>query len=159
MSSECTCGGKFMDAEDYRDHLPCGGTPQEQEIKRLQQEKADLVQTVEAMLRAAMPNGQALSIDEMEAESNAHSTKPFEYIAYALKRERIGAVEVAEPTLAFYKSSATKQAKAVLALGRELMEFKQKLNELSLILPKKEVDGIAQLYTDSTNRIAEVLKS
>lgn len=23
--SECTCEGKFLDAEDYRDHLPCLG--------------------------------------------------------------------------------------------------------------------------------------
>lgn len=24
--SECTCGQKFLDAEDYRDHLPCCGS-------------------------------------------------------------------------------------------------------------------------------------
>lgn len=26
---ECNCKRKFMDAEDYRDHLPCGGDPVE----------------------------------------------------------------------------------------------------------------------------------
>ena len=26
-TGECTCGGRFMDAEDYRDHLPCAGSP------------------------------------------------------------------------------------------------------------------------------------
>jgi hypothetical protein len=26
--SDCTCGGRFLDAEDFRDHLPCeGSTP------------------------------------------------------------------------------------------------------------------------------------
>jgi hypothetical protein len=25
-SAECTCGEKFLDAEDYRDHLPCPGS-------------------------------------------------------------------------------------------------------------------------------------
>lgn len=26
-TGECTCGSKFLDAEDYRDHLPCPGNP------------------------------------------------------------------------------------------------------------------------------------
>jgi hypothetical protein len=26
----CTCGSRFMDAEDFRDHLPCPGSPEEQ---------------------------------------------------------------------------------------------------------------------------------
>lgn len=36
--SECTCGKKFRDAEDYRDHLPCEGTKEQQEISRLRKE-------------------------------------------------------------------------------------------------------------------------
>lgn len=31
----CSCGEKFRDAEDWRDHMPCPGTPSEQEISRL----------------------------------------------------------------------------------------------------------------------------
>jgi len=34
----CTCGGRFMDAEDFRDHLPCDGSPLERaqvEVARL----------------------------------------------------------------------------------------------------------------------------
>ena len=57
-------------------------------VATLSKQYADSLDTIEAMLRAAMPNGDKLSIDEMEAESNAHSTKPSEYIAYALARER-----------------------------------------------------------------------
>jgi hypothetical protein len=26
-ADECTCEGNFLDAEDYRDHLPCPGSP------------------------------------------------------------------------------------------------------------------------------------
>lgn len=29
MNKECTCGERFMDAEDYRSHLPCEGGLQE----------------------------------------------------------------------------------------------------------------------------------
>jgi hypothetical protein len=28
--SECTCGEKFRDAEDFRDHLPCPGSKEKQ---------------------------------------------------------------------------------------------------------------------------------
>jgi len=35
MSGEhCTCGDKFRDAEDFRDHLPCPGSPAEQAYER-----------------------------------------------------------------------------------------------------------------------------
>jgi hypothetical protein len=27
---ECSCGGRFIDAEDFRDHLPCPGSASEQ---------------------------------------------------------------------------------------------------------------------------------
>lgn len=27
MKNECSCGDKFLDPEDYRDHLPCLGPP------------------------------------------------------------------------------------------------------------------------------------
>jgi hypothetical protein len=30
MMDQCKCGGFFRTAEDYRDHLPCPGTPVEQ---------------------------------------------------------------------------------------------------------------------------------
>jgi hypothetical protein len=30
----CTCGGRFMDAQDWRDHMPCPGTEQEQATAR-----------------------------------------------------------------------------------------------------------------------------
>ena len=39
MADGCTCGRKFRDAEDYRDHLPCLGTKAEQEIARLRVER------------------------------------------------------------------------------------------------------------------------
>ncbi len=32
---ECTCGKRFLLAEDFRDHLPCEGTEEQQEIRRL----------------------------------------------------------------------------------------------------------------------------
>lgn len=34
MSQKCTCGEKFLDAEDWRDHLPCPGSPEEQAYAR-----------------------------------------------------------------------------------------------------------------------------
>ena len=34
MGPDCTCGQKFMDAEDFRDHLPCPGSPAEQAYAR-----------------------------------------------------------------------------------------------------------------------------
>ena len=40
--SECTCGVSFLDAEDYRDHLPCQGTWERQEIRRLRVRVAEL---------------------------------------------------------------------------------------------------------------------
>jgi hypothetical protein len=36
--SDCTCGVKFRDAEDFRDHLPCEGTKEEQLIASLTKE-------------------------------------------------------------------------------------------------------------------------
>ena len=36
--SDCTCGQKFRDAEDFRDHLPCGGTPEQERIRELEAE-------------------------------------------------------------------------------------------------------------------------
>lgn len=35
MSDTCTCGGNFLDAEDFRDHLPCPGTDGERAIDAL----------------------------------------------------------------------------------------------------------------------------
>jgi hypothetical protein len=32
--SDCTCGQKFRDAEDFRDHLPCEGPPAVAELRR-----------------------------------------------------------------------------------------------------------------------------
>jgi hypothetical protein len=32
MDDFCTCGAKFRTGEDYRDHLPCPGTKEQQEI-------------------------------------------------------------------------------------------------------------------------------
>lgn len=32
----CSCGVRFRDAEDFRDHMPCAGTPEEQTIAKLQ---------------------------------------------------------------------------------------------------------------------------
>ena len=34
--AECTCGESFRTGEDYRDHLPCGGTPEEKRIRELE---------------------------------------------------------------------------------------------------------------------------
>jgi hypothetical protein len=42
VRGECTCGRKFLNAEDFRDHLPCEGTPQQREIARLKEEVARL---------------------------------------------------------------------------------------------------------------------
>jgi len=32
MKGNCICGEHFRDAEDYRDHLPCPGSPEEQAV-------------------------------------------------------------------------------------------------------------------------------
>lgn len=32
---ECTCNQQFRGGEDYRDHLPCQGTPEQREIRQL----------------------------------------------------------------------------------------------------------------------------
>jgi hypothetical protein len=54
LSHECTCGHRFLDAEDFRDHLPCPGTAQEQRIAELQRELADERNLTNALL-AAVP--------------------------------------------------------------------------------------------------------
>ena len=44
MSSEkgaCTCDKKFRDAEDFRDHLPCPGSPAEQAHARGRREREE----------------------------------------------------------------------------------------------------------------------
>ena len=46
--------------------------------------RTDLNDTIEAMIRAAVPNGADMSLDELETEFNAHSTKPSEYIRYRI---------------------------------------------------------------------------
>jgi len=33
--STCTCGATFRTGEDYRDHMPCPGTGEEQETQRI----------------------------------------------------------------------------------------------------------------------------
>lgn len=43
MNNTCTCGIKFMDAEDWRDHMPCPGNDKEklaQKCKEVEELKA-----------------------------------------------------------------------------------------------------------------------
>ena len=37
--ADCTCGEKFRDAEDFRDHLPCPGSPTEQAYAKGRRER------------------------------------------------------------------------------------------------------------------------
>jgi hypothetical protein len=36
MNNICTCGNKFMDAEDFRDHIPCPGNEQQIFLKKME---------------------------------------------------------------------------------------------------------------------------
>ena len=38
MSKTCTCGGTFLDAEDFRDHMPCPGTAADARVAELERE-------------------------------------------------------------------------------------------------------------------------
>lgn len=40
--AECTCGEKFRDAEDYRDHLPCEGSPEASALRRAEAKVVEL---------------------------------------------------------------------------------------------------------------------
>lgn len=44
MNDTCTCGDHFLDAEDFRDHMPCPGSNKEQATNAL----FDLVRKVDA---------------------------------------------------------------------------------------------------------------
>jgi hypothetical protein len=50
MDDFCTCGTKFRTGEDYRDHLPCPGTKEQQEIVELRAENERLRATLRTMV-------------------------------------------------------------------------------------------------------------
>lgn len=50
------------------------------EFNKVSDEKKDLVDTIEAMLRAAAPNGSCLTDDELEEEVKSCSSSPSDYI-------------------------------------------------------------------------------
>lgn len=61
MSGEaCTCGSKFMDPEDFRDHLPCPGS----EAERVhQQGRAEMLFEILAALREPIDYKGSLTIE------------------------------------------------------------------------------------------------
>jgi hypothetical protein len=74
LRPECTCGRRFMDAEDYRDHLPCMGTKEEQEIR-------DLLE----LLKLADSNIEILN-DELSALREARREQEVDRIELAMLR-------------------------------------------------------------------------
>jgi len=62
--AECSCGEKFRDAEDYRDHLPCPGS----ELEQMKARVAYLEQSREKLIDDALTNlrvhlGKGLNLD------------------------------------------------------------------------------------------------
>lgn len=61
MSGEaCTCGAKFMDPEDFRDHLPCPGSEAEQARR---QGRAEMLREILAALRDPIDYKGSLTIE------------------------------------------------------------------------------------------------
>lgn len=55
------------------------------EFNKINDEKKDLIDTIEAMLRAAAPSGDTLTIDELETEMKSCSSSPSDYIKFRMK--------------------------------------------------------------------------
>lgn len=49
----CTCGKRFLTAEDFRDHMPCEGSKHEQEVRSLKLENKRLREGIELIKQEA----------------------------------------------------------------------------------------------------------